>query len=438
MNEEKIMEILLDWNYWGNYEKEFIERKDYEKKIENLSKGNEIIVVKGIRRAGKSSISYFFLKKLINSGLNPRKTLIINFEDPRLPPILTLDKVNKIFETYLKNVENRPEYVMLDEIQYVERWEKFARFLSEGKNLKVIVTGSSSKLMSEEYATVLSGRHVDVEVFPLSFREFLYFKGLKIEEKIEMMKKRIEIKKLLDEYLEWGGFPEIALTENKERKMELLKTYFNDILLKDVVKRYKIKKVIEIENLAKFYISNISNIQSFHKLKEILNISLDSVERFSKYLLTARLFLFLDNFSPSIKTQIRSKKKVYTIDLGFYKMHGFKLSENIGRIMENIVMLHLARKMEFQPLLKIFYLKSNDYEVDFVLNEGLEITQLIQATYASSKDEIERREIKGLLKASELLKCKNLLIITWDYEDELNVENKTIKCIPLWKWLLKA
>ncbi|MEM5832526.1 MAG: ATP-binding protein [Candidatus Aenigmatarchaeota archaeon] len=437
MNEGKIMEILLDWNYWGNYRKELIEREDYFKKMINLSKGNEIIVVKGIRRGGKSSISYFFLKKLINAGLNPTKILIINFEDPRLPPILTLNEVNKIFETYLKNIENRPEYIMLDEIQYVEKWEKFARFLLEAKNLKVIVTGSSSKLMSEEYATVLTGRHVDIEVFPLSFKEFLYFKGLKIEEKFEIVKKRIEIKRLLDEYLEWGGFPEITLTENKERKMELLKSYFNDILLKDVVKRYKIKKVIELENLAKFYISNISTIQSFHKLKEVLNISLDSVERFSKYLLTARLFLFLDNFSPSIKTQIRSKKKVYTIDLGFYKMHGFKLSENIGRIMENIVMLHLARKMEFQPLLKIFYLKTNYEEVDFVLMEELKIKQLIQVTYASSKDEINRREIKALIKASKLLKCKNLLIITWDYEDELKVNNKIIKCIPLWKWLLE-
>ncbi|MEM7823360.1 MAG: ATP-binding protein, partial [Candidatus Aenigmatarchaeota archaeon] len=404
MNEEKIMEIMSDWNYWGNYQKEFIERKDYQYKIENLSKGNEIIVIKGIRRGGKSSISYFFLKKLINSGLNPRKIIIINFEDPRLPPVLTLSEVNKIFETYLKKVENRPEYVMLDEVQYVERWEKFARFLTEAKNIKVIVTGSSSKLMSEEYVTVLTGRHVDIEVFPLSFREFLHFKGLKIEEEIEMIKKRIEIKRLLDEYLEWGGFPEVTLAENKERKMELLKIYFNDILLKDVVKRYKIKKVIEIENLAKLYISNISTIQSFHKLKEILNISLDSVERFSKHLLTARLFLFLDNFSPSIKTQIRSKKKVYTIDLGFYKMHGFRLSENIGRIMENVVMLHLARKMEFHPLLKFFYFRSNDYEVDFLIKNGLEIKQLIQVTYASSKDEIEKREIKALLKASELLK----------------------------------
>jgi len=434
------MEILVDWNYWGDFKKEFIERKDYIKKMEMLSEGNEIIVVKGVRRSGKSSISYFFLKKLISLGLEPKKILTINFEDPRFPITLSLEDVNQIFETYLKNVEEHPKYVMLDEIQYVKGWEKFVRFLAEAKGIKVIVTGSSSKLMSEEYATVLTGRHVDIEVFPLSFEEFLNFKGVRVENKIDIVKKRLEIKKLFEEYLEWGGFPEVVLSENKERKMELLKSYFNDIILEDIVKRFKVKKVAELKNLAKYYISNISTIQSFRNLSKLLNISLHSVERFSSYMNVARLFFFLDNFEYSLKKQLRSKKKVYTIDLGLYKLHGFKLSENLGKIIENAVLLELMRRKEFNPLMEIFYLKVNDKEIDFVVKEGLNIKQLIQVTYASSKDEIEEREIKALEKAYDLFKKDNpeLLIITWDYEDALKKNNLEIKCIPLWKWSMNV
>jgi len=129
-------------------------------------------------------------------------------------------------------------------------------------------------------------------------------------------------------------------------------------------------------------------------------------------------------------------RKLKWIDLGFYHYHGFKFSENAGKVMENSVGIELIRRKEFNPSLEIFYHRANNLEVDFVLKEGLEIKQLIQVTYATSKDEIEKREIKALLKASELLKCENLLIITWDYEDEIKTNSKTIKCLPLWKWLL--
>ncbi|MEM4522622.1 MAG: AAA family ATPase [Nitrososphaeria archaeon] len=248
LSDGRILEILVDWNYWGNYSKNFIQREDYFKKMNYLCKGSEVVVIKGVRRSGKSSITYFFIKDLIDKGLDAKKTLFINFEDPRLPAVVSLEELNRIFEVYLKNVDSDPRYVVLDEIQYVEAWEKFARFLSEAKDVKVIVTGSSSKLMGEEYATVLTGRHVDIEVFPLSFTEFLKFRNINVKEKIDLIRERIAIKRFLDEYIEWGGFPEVVLSEVVERKSELLRSYFYDILLKDIVRRYKIKKVIELRS----------------------------------------------------------------------------------------------------------------------------------------------------------------------------------------------
>jgi len=438
LKEERILEILIDWNYWGNFNKTFREREEYLKKLDILLKGKEIIVIKGVRRSGKSSLIYLFIKKLIDSGIDPKRTLIINFEDPRFPINLDLNDLMKIFETYLSKVCNNPYIVVLDEVQYVNAWEKFARYLSESKDIKVIVTGSSSKLMSEEFATVLTGRHLDIEVFPLSFKEFLNFRGLEIRDELDLIKNRLDIKRLLMEYIEFGGFPEVVLEDSRERKLFLLNSYFNDILLKDVVKRYRIKKVNELESLAKYYISNISTLQSFRNISRVLNISLHTVERFSRYMQIARLFIFLDNFRYSVKEQIRSKKKVYTIDLGFYELHGFKTSENIEKRIENLVIIDLIRKSEFNPLIKVYYFRFNNKEVDFLVKEGTKIKQLIQVTYASNKDEINKREIENLIKAYELFKKDNpkLIIITWDYEDILKINDKEIRFIPLWKWLL--
>jgi predicted AAA+ superfamily ATPase len=140
-----------------------------------------------------------------------------------------------------------------------------------------------------------------------------------------------------------------------------------------------------------------------------------------------------------LKEQFIAPKKIYCIDTGLGNVIGYKLSENKGRQIENLVAIELLRKISYKiGNFEIFYWKDyQQHEVDFVIKSGSDINQLIQVTYASSKDEIDKREIKALIKASDLLKCKNLLIITWDYEDEIKANNKTIKCLPLWKWLLE-
>jgi len=177
---------------------------------------------------------------------------------------------------------------------------------------------------------------------------------------------------LFNEYLKFGGFPQVVLSENEKRKEELLRTYFFDIITRDVAKRFKVKKLAQLEALAKIYVSNMATIQSFNKLKKDLNLSVDSIERFSKYLEIARLFLFLSNFRHSVKKQVRSMKKVYCIDTGFYSTLGFKFLESISKIMENVVAIELFRKKEFNPNLEIFYLRNN-YEVDFLVKERTEI-----------------------------------------------------------------
>ena len=441
MKDEEIWEILVDWNLWGNFDQEFRKREFYMSRALQLLKGKEIVVLKGVRRSGKSSLGYLILRELVKDGVfRSEDTLVINFEDPRFPSKLDARDLMKIYEVYLRKINpKRRHIILLDEIQIVEKWEKFARFLMEAKGVKVMITGSSSKLMSEEYASVLTGRHLDIEVFPLNFKEFLEWHGIKINDRIEIAKRRYEIQNLLEKYLSLGGFPEVTLAE-KPRKIELLRRYLDDIITKDVAKRFNIREVEKLENLVKSYISNISTLQSFNKLRKVVGLSLDSVERFSKYLEISRLLFFVPKFGYSIKQQILSPKKVYVIDPGFYSIAGFRFMENVWRLMKNLVALELLRKQVLNPMIEIFYWRDQlGREVDFVVKEGLKIKQLIQVCYDIAELETKKREIRALIKASKQLKCKDLLCITWDYEAEEEIAwrgvKRKIKFIPLWKWL---
>lgn len=428
MRRDEILKILVDWNYWGTYKDESVERGRYIENLNHLLKIGEIIVIKGVRRSGKSTLMLQHIRK---SRWEEKNTLVVNFEDPRFRN-LNLELLEKIYEVYQEELQpDREHCVILDEVQEVEGWEKFARYLHEAKKVQVFITGSSSKLLSDEYSTLLAGRHVDIEIFPLSFSEFLEFKGVSILSRIEVIKFRHRIKKLLDEYLEFGGFPKVVLIE--EGKEELLNNYFRDILIKDVQRRFKVRETRKLEELAKYYLTNISTQQSFNRARKLLKLSLDTVERYSKYFSVARLIFFVPKFSFSLKEQILNPKKVYCMDLGLRNIVSFKFSEEIGRIVENVVFLNLLFRNRDK---EIYYWKDKQQrEVDFVLKRGLKIEQLIQVTYVSSEEEIDVREERVLIKASEDLNCEDMLVITRDYEAEKELKGKRIMFMPLWKWL---
>ena len=429
MRRDEILKILVDWNYWGYYKDESVDRGRYIEDLNHLLKTGEIIVIKGVRRSGKSTLMLQFIRK---SGLEEKNTLVVNFEDPRFKN-LNLELLDRIYEVYLDELQpDKEHYVILDEVQEVEGWEKFARYLHEAKKVQVFITGASSKLLSEEYSTFLAGRHVDIEIFPLSFSEFLEFKGVSIRSRMEMVKFRHRIRKLLDEYLEFGSFPKVVLIE--EGKEELLNNYFRDILIKDVQSRFKVREPVKLEELAKYYLTNIGTLQSFNKVRKLLNLSLDTVERYSTYFTVARLIFFVPKFSFSVREQILNPKKVYCMDTGLRNIVSFKFSEDLGRIVENVVFLNLLFRNK-----EIYYWRDKQQrEVDFVLKSGLGIEQLIQVTYASSEEEIAVREKRALIKASEELNCEDMRVITWDYESEEEFKGRSIKFIPLWKWLLEV
>lgn len=303
------------------------------------------------------------------------------------------------------------------------------------KEAFLLVSGSTSQLSSKELATLLTGRHLSLVVFPLNFKSFLEFKGIEIKNRLELLAKRIEIKRLLREYLEFGGFPEVVL---KTEKRQILQNYYNDILTRDIAERFKIKEIDKLKALAKYYLTNISNTISFSSVKKFLNMPLRTVERFSYYLESCFLIFFVKVFSKSIKRQEKVPRKVYCIDCGIPNVMGLRFSENLGRLAENLVFLELIQEHFKNPLVEVYYWK--DYsgkEVDFVIKSGLEVKQLIQVCWNVEDEKTREGDVIALLKAMDEFKLKEGLIITEDYEDKEMKDEKTIAYKPLWKWLLE-
>lgn len=430
-----ILELLEDWNFWKKDLPCGKTRTGYLEKLERLSKSGQITVVTGARRSGKSYIMRQFAKSLIEKGLPKNETLTINFDDPRITEPTT-KTLQEIFETYLEtlNPEKKP-FVFLDEVQGVNEWEKWAKTIHELGKANLVVSGSNAKLLSKELATLLTGRHLDLEVFPLSFKEFLSFKGVEIKDELDAVAKRIPAKRLLSEYLEWGGFPLITLAEEKK---ESLLEYFEDVLDKDVIKRHKTRKGGKLKAIAKFYLTNIANPITFNSLEKSFEVTADTIEKFSTHLQDAYLVFFLKRFSFKTKEQEKSPRKVYSIDCGLANAVGFRFSENTGRLAENAAFLHLRQK----PGVELFYWKDAlGSEVDFVAKKGAKL-ELFQVCWNPSDMLTKKRETNALAKAmKELGKPRKTTItatiITGGYEGTEKIKGNPVKFTPLWKWLLE-
>ena len=429
MRKEKIIEILADWNFWEKKPELGIARQSYLERLENLAKTGQVVTLEGVRRSGKTTLLLQYINRLIEKGVESRNTLYVNFEDPRFFGELSPKSLQEIYEAYLELKESKETpYLFLDEVQYVPAWEKFVRALHERKEANIFVSGSSSKLLSAEFGSALTGRHVSLKVYPLNFREFLYFNRLEVKGKLDLVSNRARIKRFLRDYLEFGGFPKVVLSAEKN---EILVRYFNDVISRDVAVRYRVKNIEKLQALAKYLLTNTSSLVSFNRIKKFLHISLDTVERFSYYLSYAYLVYFVKKFSYSLKEQEVNPRKVYCIDTGLRNITGFRISEDAGKLYENLVFLELERRGR-----DVYYWK-NKGECDFLVKRGRRVDEAIQVCFDVEKEETRKRELKGLVEAVHKFKLSRGLIVTEDYESEERVGQKRIEFVPLWKWLLQ-
>lgn len=423
------------YEYWASQLPD-VKKRDFDISLIKEDLINDIV---GIRRAGKTYLMFYIINHLLSSGVNKKSTIYINLENRKIHP-LKEEYFNQIIEfihseSILKKYKN--VYLFLDEIQNLNDWERWIRSIYDefkGK-IKIFISGSNAKLLKRDYAGVLTGRHLTIYVYPLSFKEFLFFKGISVNFHTEREKSLI--KKYLEEYIKFGGFPEILLSEKKE---EILQQYFTDIVTRDVVFREKIHKdTSTMEDLGIYLINNISTLVSFRNLSNFfvsqgMKISIPTLQTYYRLYEEAFLFFTSKIFSYKIKDQMQHPQKIYCLDTGLINSLSFKFSKNSGRIYENIVGIELKRKGK-----NIYYWKDYQHrEVDFVVKNGIDVSQLIQVSFNLREMNVKEREIKSLLKASEELKCNNLLIINENFEGEEKIKGKNILFLPLWKWLLQS
>jgi len=397
-----------------------------------------IITISGPRRAGKTFICFQIIEDLIKKGIPKENILYINFEDNKLIGANSND-LEKLLEAYfeLYNIDkNKKIYLFLDEIQTVKNWDSWIRKIYDiNKRIKLVLTGSSSKLLSKEISTVLRGRVLNKEIFPLSFKEIVLWKGLKYDLKtIVYSENRVGIKKLFNSFIREGGYP--AVTYQKVNREEVLQSYYESVIFKDIVERYKIEDVKKIKMLANLLLESTSKDISYsklaNKLKSIgMNTSKNTIIEFLSYFEDAYLFFQNLKYEYSQGKQLGSIKKVYFIDNGMLNTISFKFSKDTGKLLENLIFLELRRRNK-----KIFYNRDN-YECDFIIQEKEKVVQVIQVT-ETLNSENEKREVEGVLEAMKKFKLKEGFIITLDEERDIEVEDKNIHVLPVWKWLLTA
>lgn len=380
-----------------------------------------IKVVLGPRRAGKS----FFAMHLLNS-FGPFG--YVNFDDERLVGLSDTDQL----VTAIDSVYGSPRHLLLDEIQNLSRWELFVNRLQR-QGYRLFITGSNAHLLSRELATHLTGRHIPILIFPFSFAEYVNAQNRELTQ--------TEKAQALHDYLEAGGLPE-PLLKGIDRG-PYLATLWDSVLYKDIVRRYRIRSVQGMDDLALYFLSNIASEYSFRTLSSVTRCkSVHTVEKYVSHLEEAFLFFSLKRFSWKVREQSRSPKKVYCVDNGFVTSKGFQFSSNVGKLCENLVAIELKRR-ELQGRSEVFFWRNpQQEEVDFVVKKGRQIDQLIQVCWEMQSEKTRDREVRALLKASRDLSCHNLLVLTGTTESEEEVEwfgiRERVRSLPLWKWLLGA
>lgn len=412
MDKNIIRNIILDQRESFEKKNDFVKRNIPESFIAS----KKICVISGIRRSGKSTLLKQISKKY-------KSYAYLNFEDERMLDFTYRD-FEMLLEAFLELYGDQKIY-FFDEIQNIFGWEKFARRLFEdGK--KIFITGSNAKLLSSELSTTLSGRHLKIELFPFSFQEYLEYNKINFK-KYYTAKEKSVIGKHLIKYMEYGGFPEIVVGGNIEELQQL----YQDVLIKDLLVRFKIRETKAFREVALFLLSNVSNPVSFNKLRNLLGVkSVTSVKNYVDFFEEAYLFYSLFKFDYSVKKQIINDRKIYCVDSGIANAVAFRFSENIGRIMENIAFIELKRRG------KDFFYHKDKKECDFVIRRATKIVEAIQITQSLFDPKVKERELAGLLEAMKKFKLKKGLVITRDQEDKIKIENKIIEIIPLWKWLI--
>lgn len=421
MKKQLIKDVIID-QHASKPSVRLIDRSIFSK-IRHLMEAPQIVILSGLRRCGKSTL----LGQIRRAA--SQQDYYINFDDDRLINFELAD-FQVLYELFAE-LYGEQKIFYFDEIQNIVGWERFVRRLHDQGN-KIYVTGSNATMLSAELGTRLTGRYVEINLYPYSFAEFLDYQNLSELKKnnLTSVQKGI-LKSAFNEFMRWGGLPEYLALKNPE----YLHSLYEGILYRDIIVRHKISNTRAAKELVFWLASHISKECSYNALKKILGLSsATTVSDYCSYLQDSFLCYFINRFDYSLKKQLQYVKKIYFIDQALAVNVGFRFSKDEGRILENIVFLELKRR-GYET-----YFHQGIKQCDFVVRQGAAIIAAIQVCVEMSDKETRDRELGGLIEAMETYSIETGLIITEDssFQEKVQVKGKpiVIEGIPAWRWLL--
>ena len=397
-------------------------REKYLKKMIDAKDTDFIKVITGVRRSGKSTLLLMFRDYLLANGVKEENIVHINFESAKYDDIKDYKDLYKYIED---KVKDEKIYLLLDEIQSVSSWEKAINSFKVDFNMDIYITGSNAYLLSSELSTLLSGRYIEIKMYPLSFKEFLVFNNYdenNLEEKF-------------NEYLKYGGLPAITLIKgNDELILSYLNDIYNTIVKKDIIDRNNIKDVALLENIIKYLFNNVGSPISSNKISDYLNSNKvvqksnhQTIDNYFNMLEKSYIIYKADRTDVKSKSLLKTLGKYYVSDSGIRNIIlGFR-NINEGHLLENIVYLELLRRGYRVNIGKI-----GDYEVDFVA-ENPHTIRYYQVAQSISDEDVRAREIRSLENIPD-----NYEKIILSMDKSINNDYNGIKVRNIISWLLDS
>lgn len=377
-------------------------------------------VVIGVRRSGKSTLC---IKYLVDNAI---ECAFVNFDDERLATLQSED-LNKLLEA-IYIVYGNVDCLFFDEIQNVESWPLFVNRLLRQKK-RIFLTGSNSKLLSNELITHLTGRHNKVELYPFSFAEYCLINNI---DTTSITTKAVGLRQnALHKYLTTGGFPELQKEDNPKNYIDGL---FNAIIRNDIARRFKIRQEEILRKMAAYLADNFAQEFSAAVIGKLFGVSNHTADKYFGYLKEAFLFVGVKKFSFKARERV-CNEKCYVVDVAMASERNDTFSlENLGWRLENVVCIELLRRYHHQYA-EIFYYREKSFEVDFLVAKNGMVQELIQVSYKIASEKTRQREINGLVQGAKKFNCRKLTLITFNSEEVIEKDNETIHVVPATKWL---
>ncbi len=434
-NSHQLLTALAPWNAWDEPSPFTGLPRGITETLFSFLDRPEAIVLTGMRRSGKSTVMYQLIERLVEGGADRHSILFVNFDEPALEPSRGSELLENIYRAFRQKLcPAGRAYLFFDEIQHVPGWERWVSSRLKTEDIRVVISGSSAQVMSREIATLLTGRNLTFRIHPLSFAEFLRFRKISIDinAPLSWEKRRSEIEHELDNFLQWGALPEAVLAQNDIIRRKILSQYLDDLLFKDVIIRHEIRDAGLLRDFAVYLLTHSACRMTLQSLRKAFGISLDKARRYLSYLEEPYLVSVVKGYARSLKSQQVSVRKIYAGDTGLRNAASLSPGDDLGRLEETVVFHKLSQAEK-----EIYCWHDQNREIDFLVCDGLEPTEIIQVTHSDLTDrKTRKRELAPLLEPTIFPGTKRLLL-THDWPKGLNLP-ETINNSRLWEWLLAS